>query len=220
MKKSLPTPRTKLRGWFHQESVPFVMAAGIVLVVLSPTTPKRIGALVYLLSSVLLFKMSSIYHMFNWSAKTKGILRKIDHSNVFLIIAGTNTPIIISYLPASFSKLLLFILWGVVVIGILFQIFYTDAPRILQVSIYIGLGLGGFSYMPYIIKHYHSLASTVTFFMIIAGGVLYIAGAIFYATKWPGKNAKIFGFHELFHIFTILAFACHCVAVYYAVLGT
>ena len=107
MKKSFPTKRTKLRGWFHKEVTPLVIAAGIVIVCLAPTTSKKWGSVVYLLSSTLLFTMSTIYHSFNWSKRVKTILRKIDHSNVFLLIAGTNTPIMISYIHGKLSIILL-----------------------------------------------------------------------------------------------------------------
>ena len=111
-------------------------------------------------------------------------------------------------------------MWGLVVIGIIFHIFFVSSPRILQVLFYFLVGGFGFCYLPYIFNNYHTRDAKITGIMVIVGCFLYVVGAIFYVLKWPGKNAKFFGFHELFHIFTILAFACHCVGVYYAVLGT
>lgn len=192
------------RGWIHAGVTPIALAAGIVLIVLAQGAPAKWAAAVFTLTSLLLFGMSAVYHRFNWSPKTKLTLKRIDHANIFLLIAGTYTPLAVLALPPAQGTLLLALVWGGTVIGILFRVFWTGAPRWLYVALYLLLGWAAVMYMPALFA-----ANPTMMLLVIAGGLFYTGGAIIYALKkpnpWPGK----FGFHEIFHVCTVIAFLCH-----------
>ncbi|HPT94926.1 MAG TPA: hemolysin III family protein [Microbacteriaceae bacterium] len=195
------------RGWIHAGVTPIALAAGIVLIVLAQGAPAKWAAAVFTLTSLLLFGMSAVYHRFNWSPKTKLTLKRIDHANIFLLIAGTYTPLAVLALPPAQGTLLLALVWGGTVIGILFRVFWTGAPRWLYVALYLLLGWAAVMYMPALFA-----ANPTMMLLVIAGGLFYTGGAIIYALKkpnpWPGK----FGFHEIFHVCTVIAFLCHWTA--------
>ena len=195
------------RGWIHAGVTPIALAAGIVLIVLAQGAPAKWAAAVFTLTSLLLFGMSAVYHRFNWSPKTKLTLKRIDHANIFLLIAGTYTPLAVLALPPAQGTLLLALVWGGTVIGILFRVFWTGAPRWLYVALYLLLGWAAVMYRPALFA-----ANPTMMLLVIAGGLFYTGGAIIYALKkpnpWPGK----FGFHEIFHVCTVIAFLCHWTA--------
>jgi hemolysin III len=196
--------RTTWRGWIHAGVIPIVIAAGIVLVVLANGVPAKITAAIFFATSVLLFGNSAIYHRFNWSPRVKKALKRVDHANIFLLIAGSYTPITWLALPRDKAVLLMVIIWGTALLGIGFRVFWISAPRWLYVPIYIGMGWAA---MAYIVDFF--AANVPMMILILVGGLCYTLGAVVYGIKkpnpWPGK----FGFHEIFHTFTVLAFMCH-----------
>jgi hemolysin III len=224
--KNPPTPRTKLRGWFHAGFVPFDLAACIVLVCLAPGTIGKLSSAVFMVCSLILFSMSAVYNVFNWSPKVKAVLRRFDHMNIFLLIAGTYTPLAVTVLPLSFdvpwykSGLdLLIIIWALALLGLLIHVIWITAPRWLYTGVYIVLGLAAVIWMPAIATSGAKYGVAIVA-LVASGGLLYIVGAVFYALKWPGRYAKVYGFHELFHTFTLVAVICHIVAIFLAVLPT
>lgn len=192
------------RGWIHTGVLPLVIAAGIVLVVLAHGAPAKITSAVFFASSLLLFGMSALYHRFNWSPQVKLVLKRIDHANIFVLIAGSYTPITWLALPQPKAVLLMSIIWGSALLGIGFRVFWIGAPRWLYVVIYIGMGWGA---MAYVVDFMNANAPMMI--LILAGGLCYTIGAVAYATKWPNPSKQHFGFHEIFHAFTVLAFMCH-----------
>jgi hemolysin III len=192
------------RGWIHAGILPIVIAAGIVLVVLADGFAAKLTASIFFGSSVLLFGNSALYHRFNWGPKMKVALKRIDHANIFLLIAGSYTPITWLALSPDKSLLLLSIIWATAILGIGFRIFWITAPRWLYVPIYIAMGWGA---MAFVVDFMHANAAMMI--LILVGGGCYTIGALAYALKrpnpWPGQ----FGFHEIFHTFTVLAFLCH-----------
>jgi hemolysin III len=185
------------------------------------------GSAIFMVCSTILFAMSAIYNLFNWRDSVKQVLRRIDHANIFLLISGTYTPIALVALPWEMSEdvafnqsgmMLLISIWLLTVVGLALHVIWINAPRPLYVIIYILLGLFAVVFLPAMVQFGNSCAVGAVA-LIGSGGLCYIIGAIFYACKWPGRNARIFGFHELFHIFTIFAFACHTVAIYLLVLA-
>lgn len=199
--------RPTWRGWIHAGTFPVAIAAGIVLIVLAHGAPAKWSAVVFMATSILLFGNSALYHRFDWGPTTKSVLKRIDHANIFLLIAGTYTPIAVLALPTSKTILLLSLVWGGAILGILFRIFWIDAPRWLYVALYLVLGWAAVMYIVDLFT-----ANAVMMTLVIVGGLLYTGGAIVYALKrpnpWPGK----FGFHEIFHVCTVLAFLCHWTA--------
>ncbi|HOA87551.1 MAG: hemolysin III family protein [Microbacteriaceae bacterium] len=195
------------RGWIHAGVTPLAIAAGIVLIALAQGAPAKWAAAVFMLTSMLLFGMSAVYHRFNWSPRTKLVLKRIDHANIFLLIAGTYTPLAVLALPPAEGIVLLSLVWGGTVIGILFRVFWITAPRWLYVALYLLLGWAAVMYMPALFA-----ANVAMMILVIAGGLFYTGGAIIYALKKPNPWPGVFGFHEIFHVCTVIAFLCHWTA--------
>jgi hemolysin III len=196
------------RGWIHTGVLPIAVAGGVVLVVLADGLTAKIAASVFFASSILLFGTSAIYHRFNWKPKAKKALKRFDHANIFLLIAGSYTPITLLALPQEKGMLLIIAIWATALLGIGFRVFWLGAPRWLYVIIYIVMGWAAVVYLPDFINV--NLAMMV---LILAGGLMYTLGAVFYALKRPNPIPGHFGFHEIFHSFTVLAFLCHWSAV-------
>ncbi|WP_344064180.1 PAQR family membrane homeostasis protein TrhA [Microbacterium pumilum] len=195
------------RGWIHAATFPVAIAAGIVLIVLAQGPAAKWSCAVFMATSLLLFGNSALYHRFDWGPKTKATLKRIDHANIVLLIAGTYTPIAVLALPTDQAVLLLSLVWGGAILAILFRVFWLHAPRWLYVAIYLLLGWAAVMYLPQLWQ-----ASVAMVVLVAIGGLLYTGGAIVYAMKRPNPWPGHFGFHEIFHVCTVLAFLCHWTA--------
>jgi hemolysin III len=196
------------RGWIHTGILPLVIAGGIVLLVVADGFVAKVAAAVFFAGSVLLFGTSAIYHRLNWGPKAKLALKRFDHANIFLLIAGSYTPVTLLALPQEKGLLLIIAIWTVALLGIGFRVFWIGAPRWLYVVIYIAMGWAAVVYLPELLA-----ANLAMMLLILIGGLLYTLGAVFYAMKRPNPFPGHFGFHEIFHTFTALAFICHWSAV-------
>ena len=201
------------RGWIHAGTFPLAIVAGIVLISVANGPAAKISSAIFMATSLLLFGISAVYHRFNWNPTTLAVLRRLDHSNIFLLIAGTYTPLAINALPFPKNAILLTVIWAGAVIGIAFRIFWLKAPRFLYVALYIILGWGAILYVGDLVA-----ANVVTMILVVIGGLSYTTGAVFYALKRPNPKRGVFGFHELFHACTVLAFLCHWTAILLLVL--
>jgi hemolysin III len=199
--------RPTWRGWIHTGVLPFVVAAGILLIVFSEGWQAKTAAAVYFASSILLFGNSALYHRFRWKPFTKKLLKRIDHANIFLLIAGTYTPISVSALPQEKGTLLLWLVWSIALLGVGFRVFWINAPRWLYVPMYLGLG---WIASLYVVDFFN--VNWVMMTLVITGGLFYSVGAVVYGLKRPNPSPKHFGFHEIFHALTVAAFFCHWVA--------
>ncbi|WP_341927095.1 hemolysin III family protein [Nocardioides psychrotolerans] len=211
-----------LRGWLHAGSVPFVIAAGVVLIVLSPSTGTKVGAGIFTGSALLLFGVSAIYHRGTWQPAVWALLRRLDHSNIFILIAGTYTAFAMLLLRGDARVHLLVGIWSGALLGVLFRVFWTGAPRWLYTPIYIGLGWFAVFFIPDFVEGAARLSSATAVsvvVLLVVGGLFYTLGGVVYALKRPNPSPVWFGFHEVFHAFTILAFAAHYVAVSLATYG-
>ncbi|WP_295823500.1 hemolysin III family protein [uncultured Microbacterium sp.] len=195
------------RGWIHAGTFPVAIVAGIVLIALAQGAPAKWAAAVFMVTSMLLFGNSALYHRFRWKPKTLAVLKRIDHANIFLLIAGTYTPLAVLALPTPKTTLLLSIVWGGAILGILFRVFWINAPRWLYVALYLALGWAAVMYLGDLLA-----ANVAMMVLVVVGGLLYTAGAIVYALKKPNPWPGHFGFHEIFHVCTVLAFLCHWTA--------
>jgi len=202
-----PEIRPTWRGWIHAATFPVAVAGGIVLIALAQGAPAKWASAVFMATSLLLFGNSALYHRFDWNPTTKAILKRIDHANILLLIAGTYTPIAVLALPTQKTILLLSLVWGGAVLGILFRVFWIHAPRWLYVALYLVLGWAAVMYIVDLFE-----ANAAMMLLVIVGGVLYTVGAVVYATKKPNPWPGHFGFHEIFHVCTVLAFLCHWTA--------
>lgn len=195
------------RGWTHAGTFPVAIAAGIVLIALADGAAAKWACAIFMATSVLLFGNSALYHRFNWGPRTKAVLKRIDHANIMLLIAGTYTPIAVLALPPQKGTVLLVLVWTGALVGILFRVFWINAPRWLYVALYLLLGWAAVMYLVDLLE-----ANVAMMVLVIIGGLLYTGGAVCYALKkpnpWPGR----FGFHEIFHVCTVLAFLCHWTA--------
>jgi hemolysin III len=214
--ETLADVKPKLRGWLHLATAPLTLVAGIVLIALSPDTLTRVGSAVFTGSAVLLFTVSAIYHRGTWSPRTWAFLRRFDHSNIFLLIAGSYTPFSLLFLEGTERTVLLTVVWSGAILGVLFRVFWAGAPRWLYTPIYIALGWAAVFFIPSFAEGAERLGvttGTAVLVLLAVGGGLYTLGGIVYGIKRPDPSPQWFGFHEVFHSFTILAFVSHYVGV-------
>ncbi|WP_062071606.1 PAQR family membrane homeostasis protein TrhA [Demequina sediminicola] len=210
MAENLPEPAKPLmRGWLHLGAAPIALVAGMVLVVFAPTLAGRISTAIFTLTAVMLFGTSAVYHRGNWSPTTRAVLRRMDHANIFLIIAGTYTPLTVLLLEGTTRTTVLIAVWAGALIGLLLRIFWLNAPRWLYVPLYLALGWVAVGY----IGPFYQAGGAAVVTLIVLGGLCYTVGAVIYGTKWPRGSQKYFGFHEIFHALTIAGFFCHYVAI-------
>jgi hemolysin III len=207
MLKKLREPVNSLTHWV---GALLALAGLIALLIVGWSTPAKIISLVvYGLSLIGMFSASATYHMVRAKDKVLVILRKIDHSAIFLLIAGTYTPFCINAFDGFWKWGMLSIIWSLAAIGIIVKVFYINAPRWLNAGIYVVMGwmcVGASGQM------LATLPAWV-FIWLITGGVIYTLGAVVYITKIFNFKPNVFGFHEVWHIFVILAAAAHFVAV-------
>ena len=210
MKMTATPPR--LRGWFHLGVTPVVIIASLVLFLLSNNSLKFAVAL-YSFTAIMLFSVSAVYHRVPWSPKNKQRWRRWDHANINFLIAGSYTPFAVTLLSGSDRTILLSVVWGGAILGALMRGLWLTAPRWLYVANYLALGWVALLYTPQMYRE----GGLAILLLILTGGLLYSVGAIFYALKLPGREAKYFGFHELFHIFVIAAWISQYIAVSIAI---
>jgi hemolysin III len=208
--------KPRLRGWLHLASAPVTLAAGVVLIALSPTAQTRLGSEVYVACSVLLFTVSAIYHRGRWSPHVSDVLRRLDHANIFLLIAGTYTPFSLLLLTGSDRVVMLTVVWVGALLGVGFRVLWIDAPRWLCVPVYIALGCAAVFALPQFAAGSERLGvglGVAVLALIVTGGALYILGGVVYGVRRPDPWPRYFGFHEVFHSLTVLAFVSHYVGV-------
>ncbi len=201
------------RGWLHAAAFPIVAVAGFVLVATATTTAGQVSSAIFSATAALLFGVSALLHRGTWSPTVEDLLRRIDHANIYLIIAGTYTPFAVVALPPSEGKLLLAIVWTGALAGAAFRIFWTGAPRWLSTTLYVVVGWIVIFFLPELING----AGSAAVILIALGGVLYTVGAVVYGMKRPNPWPGTFGFHEVFHALTVAAFATHYIAVWIVV---
>lgn len=215
LRDAVQAVKPKLRGWLHAGTFPVAVAAGIALIALAPSPAVRISASIYTLTAALLFGISAIYHRGRWSPRVNVVLKRFDHANIFLIIAGTYTPFALLALPDDQAPLLLTLVWVAAAVGVAFRVLWVGAPRWLYVPLYLVMGWGAVFWLPQFAEH--GGAAVVT--LIIIGGLMYTLGAVVYGFKRPNPSPKWFGFHEIFHSFTLAGFATHHVGIWLAAFG-
>jgi hemolysin III len=205
--------RPKLRGWLHVGAFPAALIAGLLLVALGPTLTARLAAAVYALTSVLLFGVSALYHRGQWSERAVAWLRRFDHANIYLVIAGTYTPISMLALHGNLRVVVLTVIWTGAAAGVAFRVLWSRAPRWLYTALYIGLGWVAASFLPQLLKG----VGVAALVLVCAGGLLYSAGGLVYGLRRPDPSPRWFGFHEVFHAFTIAAYVAQYIAISFVV---
>ncbi|MEO5744563.1 MAG: hemolysin III family protein [Terracoccus sp.] len=207
--------KPRLRGWLHLAMFPVAVVGGLMLILISDPGAVRHASVIFTVSAALLFGVSAIYHRGTWGPRASALLKRLDHSNIYLVIAGTYTPFAVTLLPADQARTLLTVIWGGAIAGVLFRVFWVGAPRWLYTALYIALGWAAIFYVVPFWKQGGPLIGS----LIAVGGLLYTAGGVIYGTRRPNPWPRWFGFHEVFHAFTLGGFLTHFVAVVLAVIG-
>ena len=203
-----------LRGVSHLWAVLFAAAGAVTLIVLADQPGGRLAATIYGLGLVSLFAGSATYHRWRWDPRWRPLLRRIDHSTIFVFIAASYTPVGMLVLDGVLQVTVLTVVWLGAVAGVAFSLAWIDAPRWLQAALYVGLGWVAVVATPQILTR----LGVAPFVLIAVGGLLYTLGAVVYARQRPNPWPLTFGFHEIFHAFVIGAAVCHFVAICFVVL--
>jgi hemolysin III len=213
--KPVDIGKPRMRGWLHLYAFFVAIAGGAVLITLAAFQPgiaPVISVAIYSLTVCGLFGISALYHRRVWSERGYQIMRRLDHAMIFIFIAGTYTPFSVLLLPSSSAAVILAVVWSGAFLGALVSLAWPHAPRWVSAPMYIALGWVAVAVLPTIL-HNGGVAALV---LLVCGGLAYTVGAIFYALRRPDPWPTVFGHHEFFHACTIVAAACHYIAVYFA----
>jgi hemolysin III len=192
--------KPRLRGVFHQWACACAVPLGLVLVVLAGTARARIALTVYSLSLVALFGVSALYHRINWrSLAARDWMRRLDHSMIFVLIAGSYTPFVVLVLRGALAVAILVAVWTGALLGIAFNLAWSNAPTWLRAGLYVLLGWAAVAAVPQLVASIGIGGLT----LLGLGGVLYTLGAVVYAVRRPDPVPEVFGYHEIFHILVI-----------------
>jgi hemolysin III len=207
-----------MRGWLHFWSFVVSIVSGAVLVAVAAALVGAGAALataVYSVTILGLFGVSALYHRYTWrTPRARAIMKRLDHSMIFLFIAGTYTPVAALAMDPATARWVLTVVWGGALAGVVLKTVWPHAPSWLAVPIYMALGWVAVLVFPELLRG----GGDAAFALIVAGGALYTVGAVFYATKWPNPWPRTFGYHEFFHAATVLAALCHLVAIWLVLL--
>jgi hemolysin III len=209
----LPGAKPKLRGVLHQWAACAALGAGAVLVGLAQDRRVAGAVAVFAASLVVLFAVSAVYHRVNWSEAARARMRRLDHASIFVLIAGTYTPLAVLALPTEAGHSLLVAAWIAALLGILQSLFWIRAPKAVSALLAVAVG---WTIIPYLGTARASL-SAGEFALIASGGIAYTAGAVAYALKRPNPWPGILGYHEVFHALTIVGAVLHFAAVVHLV---
>jgi len=202
----------------HQWAFYVSLALGAALVVAAPAGQPRLAAAVYALSVAALFGTSALYHRITWASQAaRRWMRRLDHSMIFFLIAGTYTPFALLVLDGDLATVILVVVWAGALAGIFMKLLWIDAPKALVAILYVAIGWVAVAAFPSMLDE---LGITGTA-LVVAGGLLYTAGALVYAFQRPNPAPTVFGYHEVFHALVILAAALqYAVIAFYVIPGS
>lgn len=201
--------RPLLRGWFHLICFFLAIPAGVLVIALATTPRARVGAAVYAVGLIALFGVSGLYHRGRWSPVWRNRMRRLDHSTIFVMIAGSYTPLCLVVLEGWVSIAMLITAWTGAGLGAVLA--WRDGRRsnLVRSGLYIALGWAALVPAPQLVRH----MSAAELALIVVGGVLFTVGAITLATRWPDPFPRVFGYHEVWHTLVVAAVVCHLVAI-------
>lgn len=207
-------PRPFLRGTLHGVVALLAPALTVALLLLADSPRGYIGASIFATSLMLLYVTSASYHLAPWEPRARRIVMRLDHSMIFVLIAGTYTPFCLSVVGDAWGIPMLAVVWSIAGVGVLIKVLRPDAPRWLGVALYLVLGWVGVVAAWPVINN----LSPVGVAMLAGGGMLYTLGALVYARRWPNPNPRWFGYHEVFHSLVVVGSALHVGLVAFVVL--
>lgn len=208
--------KPRMRGWLHLYAALISVVTGTTLVVVAGAARgERAGwaSAIYAVTVSALFGTSALYHRRTWQPRAHAMMKRLDHSMIFVFIAGTYTPFVALTLPRTSSVVVLVTVWAGAILGVGLKMAWPDAPRWLSVPLYIALGWVAVFVLPQFLHTY----GVATLVLLAAGGILYTLGALVYAFRRPDPYPGTFGFHEVFHLCTLVAAICHYIAVWLAI---
>lgn len=204
-----PVLKPLLRGHFHQAAFFFALGACVMLLANTESVRMFIAAFIYSFCLVAQFGISALYHRPQWNESRRKFMRKLDHSAIFALIAGTATPVCLFAVQGPEGVKLLAAFWVTAAVGILQSLFWTGAPKWVSIPLYI---FCGWLALPYLNEIGTALGPS-GLALIFSGGVVYTLGALVYGLKWPNPAPRIFGYHEVFHLLVIVAAILHFIAI-------
>ena len=201
--------RPRLRGVFHQYAFFVALVAGLVLVILADSFRERLAMWVYAVALAAMFGVSALYHRVTWrSPRVRRWMRRLDHSTILLLIAGTYTPFAVLTFHGVLANAILVVVWSGAGAGLLLNLLWVDAPTWVTAAVFMALGWVGVVTVPELVDV--GIAPAV---LVFVGGGLYSLGALAYALKRPNPRPAVFGYHEVFHLLVIAAAAIHFIAI-------
>jgi hemolysin III len=204
-----------LRGWLHLVCFFLAIPAAAVLVVVASSVHGRIGASVYAVGLVALFGVSGSYHRFGWSDARRRMMQKLDHGTIFVMIAGSYTPLCLLVLEGWVRWTMLGVAWAGAAAGFVLSFTGGKVSRVAKGTLYIALGWASVLAAPQLWRN----LSVTELALIAVGGVLYTVGSVFLLTRWPDPFPRVFGYHEVWHVMVVVAVACHFAAITSVVAG-
>jgi hemolysin III len=214
-----PAPvKPRMRRWLHAYAFFVAAVCGVVLCALAASRPGHaalISCAIYSLTVCGLFGISALYHRRPWSSRGYALMRRLDHAMIYIFIAGTYTPFSVLLLPRGTATWILAVVWGGALAGAALNLIWPHAPRWVAAPLYVALGWVAVAVLP----DYLRTGGVTVLVLLTAGGLVYTAGALFYALRRPNPWPAVFGHHEFFHASTLIAAICHHVAVYFALFG-
>ena len=208
--------KPRLRGVLHQYAFFVSLASGTLLVLLATTVRASVAAVIYAASVSALFGVSALYHRVTWTGPARRRMRRLDHAMIFLLIAGTYTPVGLLVLQGRLGTVVLAVVWGGAIAGIVLELAWAGVPRWLGGTVYLALGWVAVVAMPQLFARLGVTGGM----LIVAGGLVYSAGAAVYALRRPDPVPAVFGYHEVFHLLVIAGVAAHFLAISLFVLPT
>jgi hemolysin III len=210
--------KPRMRGWLHTYAFFVAAVAGVVLCALAATRPGIAPIMscgVYTLTVCGLFGVSALYHRRVWTPRGYQVMRRLDHSMIFIFIAGTYTPFCVLLLAPRPAAIVLTTVWCGASAGVAMKLVWPHAPRWLSAPLYLALGWVAVAVLPDLYR----AGGVTTFVLLLAGGAAYSLGAVLYALRRPNPWPNVFGHHEFFHACTLVAALCHHIAIYFALFG-
>ena len=201
--------KPRLRGVLHEAAFAISLVTGTALICLADGARERVAVAIYAGSVALLFGTSAAYHRGTWSPRAHNVMARLDHSMIFVLIAGSYTPFALLLLDGAARWAVLSVVWGGAFVGVLLRNVWRQPPRWLFVALYLALGWVAVGLMPAVLDR----GGVAVLVLLATGGLFYTAGAVVYALRRPDPSPRWFGFHEIFHACTLLAFIAHYVAV-------